>query len=463
MGNDWGYKNRADQAERLIDGLSDTEAAGGKPGTGPKATVVPTPKSPASSPLTPDVPIGDPLTQPVEQLPRRVAAVIKGQLPPGSGSDDFTTEILELTPTTQPDEDPTKALLYLDEDDDELEIIFPTSLGGGRARIAIDWDDDPVDITTLTLPNGTVGTAYNQTLAATGGSGTLVWSVVSGALPTGLSLNATTGAITGTPTADATFNFTVKAMGGGSDTQALAVIVDPAAPVAYYPVNQGTPGNTDGHMRASGTNSAAYATAFANARNQDANLGHAIGSLLLEMGVTPGGGATHSVTLDRGILRFDTTAFVGPAVSAIVRLTVQSLADAGDTFPIETSDPGFAITGQALRLVVWPRGVPAAAMSGVDDSADWTLLTAPVLASADSATLATIANDDTVDFALNAAGLAAIEAGDFSCFGLIFESDRTSTVPTGNFVDNSYVYLLFYAITDSGAGDYVAPALLVTV
>jgi hypothetical protein len=44
-------------------------------------------------------------------------------------------------------------------------------------------------ITTANLPNGTVSQAYSQTLAATGGDGSYSWSVSSGSLPSGLSLN----------------------------------------------------------------------------------------------------------------------------------------------------------------------------------------------------------------------------------------------------------------------------------
>ena len=55
-------------------------------------------------------------------------------------------------------------------------------------------------ITTTSLPNGTVGTAYSQTLAATGGATPYTWSVYSGSLPAGLSLGSSTGTISGTPT-----------------------------------------------------------------------------------------------------------------------------------------------------------------------------------------------------------------------------------------------------------------------
>jgi hypothetical protein len=56
-------------------------------------------------------------------------------------------------------------------------------------------------ITTTSLPNGLVGTAYSATLTATGGATPYAWSIVGGALPAGLTLNASTGTITGTPTA----------------------------------------------------------------------------------------------------------------------------------------------------------------------------------------------------------------------------------------------------------------------
>ncbi len=58
-------------------------------------------------------------------------------------------------------------------------------------------------ITTTSLPSGQVGTAYSATLAATGGTSPYSWSLTSGTLPAGLTLNAATGAISGTPTATA--------------------------------------------------------------------------------------------------------------------------------------------------------------------------------------------------------------------------------------------------------------------
>jgi len=87
-----------------------------------------------------------------------------------------------------------------------------------------------VTITTASLPADTINIAYNQTLAATGGTGALTWSIQSGSLPTGLSLNASTGAITGTPTAAGTSNFTAKATDtvSASATKALSIVINAA-------------------------------------------------------------------------------------------------------------------------------------------------------------------------------------------------------------------------------------------
>ena len=64
-------------------------------------------------------------------------------------------------------------------------------------------------ITTTTLPNGTVGTSYSQTLAAD--NNPTEWTVTVGSLPDGLTLNQSTGEISGTPTTAGSSTFTVTA------------------------------------------------------------------------------------------------------------------------------------------------------------------------------------------------------------------------------------------------------------
>ena len=65
-------------------------------------------------------------------------------------------------------------------------------------------------ITTSSLPGATVGTAYGETLAATGGRSPYTWSLASGSLPPGLSLSTSKGVIWGTPTASGTYSFVVR-------------------------------------------------------------------------------------------------------------------------------------------------------------------------------------------------------------------------------------------------------------
>ena len=73
-----------------------------------------------------------------------------------------------------------------------------------------------VTVSPASLPNGTVGTAYSQTISATPATGSYTFTVTSGALPTGLNLNPSTGVLSGTPTTNGTYSFNVTATGFGS-------------------------------------------------------------------------------------------------------------------------------------------------------------------------------------------------------------------------------------------------------
>ena len=102
--------------------------------------------------------------------------------------------------------------------------------GGEPSGTLLDIDEfigvAPVYITPTSPPNGEINVFYELTLRATGGSPPYTWVVVSGNLPDGLSLNSSTGVISGEPVTEGMFNFNVGVQDGlYSDTEALRITV----------------------------------------------------------------------------------------------------------------------------------------------------------------------------------------------------------------------------------------------
>lgn len=93
-------------------------------------------------------------------------------------------------------------------------------------------------ITTTTVPDATATLVYNESLALANGDAPFTWSLVSGSLPGGLSLNAA-GKISGTPTVESTNTFTVsvKDKDNESDEQVLTLIVGPEPNTALLSFN----------------------------------------------------------------------------------------------------------------------------------------------------------------------------------------------------------------------------------
>ncbi len=92
----------------------------------------------------------------------------------------------------------------------------------------------PLSIATASLPDATVGAAYSAVVSAQNGLGPYVWSVASGNLPAGLTLDAGSGTISGTPTAAGSYSFTVQVADAESvpatATISLSLLVNSATP-----------------------------------------------------------------------------------------------------------------------------------------------------------------------------------------------------------------------------------------
>ncbi len=89
-------------------------------------------------------------------------------------------------------------------------------------------------ITTATLPNGSVGTAYpSTTFAASGGTPPYrQWAVTAGTLPPGLALNNSTGVLTGTPSASGNSTFTVTVADSANGVSSRQYTIQISAPGA---------------------------------------------------------------------------------------------------------------------------------------------------------------------------------------------------------------------------------------
>jgi hypothetical protein len=78
--------------------------------------------------------------------------------------------------------------------------------------------------------SATVGSAYSSSAAASGGASPYVYGISSGTLPVGMSLNTTTGAVTGTPTSTATRTFTLTATDANSCVGSATFTITPVCP-----------------------------------------------------------------------------------------------------------------------------------------------------------------------------------------------------------------------------------------
>ena len=143
------------------------------------------------------------------------------------------TRTFPSTPTTQTITELTAGTTYT------FRVAATNAAGTGPASAA----SAPVTINAAPSlnfpppPPGEVGAAYSDQLTVTGGTSPFSWSISAGALPPGLTLNPTTGLLSGTPTTAGSFNFTVRVTdaSGFSATRPVTLEIISAPSLTFTP------------------------------------------------------------------------------------------------------------------------------------------------------------------------------------------------------------------------------------
>src|SRR5438445_3822917 len=101
------------------------------------------------------------------------------------------------------------------------------SVTSAGATLTVNAASSPLQVTITQLPGGAMASSYNAALSASGGSSPYTWSLLSGALPNGLSVNVG-GTISGTPILTGSFSFTVQvqdAKGATASSSSLTITI----------------------------------------------------------------------------------------------------------------------------------------------------------------------------------------------------------------------------------------------
>ncbi|WP_425520907.1 putative Ig domain-containing protein [Xanthomonas hortorum] len=191
----------------------------------------------------------------------------------------------------------------------------------------------PIVVAPSTLPAATRGTAYSQTLSASGGTAPYTYTLASGTLPAGLTL-ASNGTLSGNPTVEGSFNFTVTATDAGSFTGNQAYSLTVAGPNLVLPAST-LPAGTAGQ---------AYSAAITPATGGTAPYSYALTAGALPTGVV--------VDVATGGLSGT------PTVAGTFNFTL-TVSDSTPS-PAAQASRSYTLTIAAPVIVVAPTALPAA-------------------------------------------------------------------------------------------------------
>ncbi len=287
-------------------------------------------------------------------------SITSGSLPAGLTL-SASTGIISGTPTTAETADFT---------------VTATNLSGSDSKnLRIIIDGAPPVITSVSpLLAGTIGSAYSVTLAATSATA-VTWSVTSGSLPAGLSLAASTGIISGTPTAVGTLTFTVTATNGApapdnAASKSLSITINDVPPVI-----------TSVSPLPGGTIDSSYSVTLAATSNTDVTWSISSGSLPAGLSLAASTGIISGTPTTVGTSTFTVTATnaapaPGNAASKSLSITINDIPPVivtSETLPDGTEGSAYIaeLTATSNTDVTWsissgslPAGLALTASSG---------------------------------------------------------------------------------------------------
>lgn len=220
-----------------------------------------------------------------------------------------------------------------------------TNTGGTSSPATVTLTVSPTTITYApsSPAAGTVGLAYSQSLiGASGGATPYSYAIATGSLPPGLTL-ASNGLLSGTPTANGSFSFTVRATdsstGSGpfSATSGTLTLTIAAATLSYAPGNPNA-----------ATVGTAYSGSLASAGGGTAPYSYAIASGSLPAGIS---------------LASDGSLTGTPTAGGTFNFTVTATDSSGGTGPFSTTSTSLALTVNAPTISIAPSTLPSATVA----------------------------------------------------------------------------------------------------